>query len=61
MPQIGCFHVVILNNTGKKGRVVVVERIYTDDCSDDGNVIIFVLLSKLSVTFQYCLCNNDNF
>lgn len=52
----GCSHVVILNNTGKRG-----EKIYTDGSSDGGNIIIFVLFSKLSLTFQYCLCNNDNF
>lgn len=48
--------VVILNNTGKNWK-----RIYADGCSDGGNIIIFVLFSKLSLTFHYCLCNNDNF
>lgn len=69
MPQIGDLRwnsgerlcrffplVVILNNIGKNWK-----RIYADGCSDGGNIIIFVLFSKLSLTFHYCLCNNDNF
>lgn len=57
-PQVVFFSpvVVILNNTGKNWK-----RIYADGCSDGGNIIIFVLFSKLSVTFHCCLCSNDNF